>query len=63
MYQRLHMDKEVQFHMWTSFLEQVAKMAGGRLRGGIDAETRIVDDVDQATEKGGSLRDGEVQPP
>jgi hypothetical protein len=63
MYQRLHMAKEVQFHMWTSFLEQVAKMAGGRLRGGIDAETRIVDDEDQATEKGGSLRDGEVQPP
>ena len=57
MYQRLHMAKEVQFHMWTSFLERVAKVAGGRLRGGIDAETRIVDDEDQAAEKGGSLGD------
>jgi uncharacterized protein (UPF0548 family) len=46
MYQRLRMAKEVQFHMWTSFLERVAKIAGGRLRGGIDAETRIVDDED-----------------
>ncbi len=43
MYQRLHMAKEVQFHMWTSFLERVAKIAGGRLPGGIDAETRVVD--------------------
>ena len=47
MYQRLHMAKEVQFHMWTSFLERVAKIAGGRLPGGIDAETRIVDDEDR----------------
>jgi uncharacterized protein (UPF0548 family) len=44
MYQRLHMAKEVQFHMWTSFLERVANIAGGRLIGGIDAETRVVDD-------------------
>jgi len=51
MYQRLHMAKEVQFHMWTSFLERVAKIAGGRMRGGIDAETRIVDDENQAAEK------------
>ena len=57
MYQRLHMAKEVQFHMWISFLERVAKLAGGHLRGGIDAETRIVDDEHQASEKGGSLRD------
>ena len=44
MYHRLHMAKEVQFHMWTSFLERVVRIAGGRLQGGIDAETRIVDD-------------------
>ncbi|MDP1806225.1 MAG: DUF1990 family protein [Acidimicrobiales bacterium] len=47
MYQRLHMAKEVQFHMWTSFLERVARIAGGRLPWGIDAETRIVDDENQ----------------
>jgi uncharacterized protein (UPF0548 family) len=57
MYQRLHMAKEVQFHMWTSFLERVAKIAGGRLPGGIDAETRVVDDENQAAEKGRSLGD------
>ena len=44
MYQRMHMAKEVQLHMWTSFLERVVKAAGGRLRGGIDVETHIVDD-------------------
>ena len=37
----LRMAKEVQLHMWTSFLERVAKLAGGRLAGGIDVETRI----------------------
>ena len=46
MYQHLHMAKEVQFHMWTSFLERVVRIAGGRLRGGIDVETRMVDDED-----------------
>ncbi|MDQ3306648.1 MAG: DUF1990 domain-containing protein [Actinomycetota bacterium] len=44
MYQRVHLAKEVQFHMWTSFLERVVKLAGGRLTGGIDVETRTVDD-------------------
>jgi uncharacterized protein (UPF0548 family) len=44
MYQRLHMAKEVQFHMWTSFLERAVRVAGGRLTGGIDVETRIVDE-------------------
>lgn len=44
MYQRMHMAKEVQLHMWASFLERVVKVAGGRLQGGIDVETRVVDD-------------------
>ena len=44
MYQRMHMAKEVQLHMWASFLERVVKVAGGRLRGGIDVETHVVDD-------------------
>jgi hypothetical protein len=43
MYQRLRMAKEVQLHMWTSFLERAAKLAGGRLAGGLDIETRRVD--------------------
>jgi uncharacterized protein (UPF0548 family) len=45
MYQRLRMAKEVQLHMWTTFLERAAKLAGGRLEGGIDVETRTVDDA------------------
>lgn len=44
MYQTLRMAKEVQLHMWTSFLEEAVKLAGGRLVGGIDVETRTVDD-------------------
>ena len=57
MYQRVHMAKEVQLHLWTSFLERVGKAAGGRLRGGIDIETRIVDDEGEAGEHGRSPGD------
>jgi uncharacterized protein (UPF0548 family) len=57
MYQQLRMAKEVQLHMWTSFLEEVVKLAGGRLAGGIDVETRTVDDEGEAAEHGESLRD------
>jgi uncharacterized protein (UPF0548 family) len=57
MYQRLRMAKEVQLHMWTSFLERVVRMAGGRLAGGIDVDTRIVDDEDEAGERGQSLNE------
>jgi uncharacterized protein (UPF0548 family) len=49
MYQTLHMAKEVQLHMWTSFLEKAVKLAGGRLAGGVDVDTRVVD------ESGGGL--------
>jgi hypothetical protein len=43
LYNRLRMAKEIQLHMWTSFLERVARLAGGRLSGGIDIHTRRVD--------------------
>ncbi|MEY2534668.1 MAG: hypothetical protein QOF29_2578 [bacterium] len=43
LYDRLRMAKEIQLHMWTSFLERVARLAGGRLTGGIDIHTRRVD--------------------
>ncbi len=56
MYQRVHMAKEVQLHLWTSFLERVGKAAGGRLRAGIDIETRIVDDDDDEGEAGEHCR-------
>ena len=43
MHDRLRMAKEVQLHMWTSVVEQVARLAGGRLERGVDIETRRVD--------------------
>ena len=46
LYDRLRMAKEIQLHMWTSLLERVARVAGGRITGGIDIETRRVDDAD-----------------
>jgi hypothetical protein len=45
LYSRLRMAKEVQFHMWTSYLERVARVAGGRMTGGVDIETRRVDEA------------------
>jgi Domain of unknown function (DUF1990) len=46
LYHRLRMSKEVQLHMWTSFLERVANLSGGRLTGGIEIRTRRVDEPD-----------------
>ena len=42
LYRRLRMAKEVQLHLWTSVLEQVAELSGGRLTGGVDIDTRWV---------------------
>jgi hypothetical protein len=44
LYDRLRMSKEVQFHMWTSFLEGVVKLSGGRRDGGLAIVTRRVED-------------------
>jgi hypothetical protein len=44
LYHHLRMGKEVQLHMWTSFLERVAKLAGGRLTGGVEIVSRKVED-------------------
>jgi hypothetical protein len=43
LYHRLRMAKEVQLHMWTSFLENVVGLAGGRRCGRIAIETRRVE--------------------
>jgi hypothetical protein len=45
LYQRLRMSKEVQLHMWTSMLERVSELTGGRLTGGIEIRTHRVDDA------------------
>ena len=44
LYDRLRFSKEVQFHMWTSFLERVVKLSGGRRDGGLRIHTRRVDE-------------------
>ena len=43
LYHRLHMAKEVQFHMWISFLEGVVSLAGGRMTGGVEVLTYRVE--------------------
>ena len=43
LYDHLRMSKEVQLHMWTSTLEHVADLAGGRLTGGLTIRTRKID--------------------
>ncbi len=45
LYHRLRMAKEVQLHMWISFLERIVRLSGGRMTGGIDIHTRRVDEV------------------
>jgi hypothetical protein len=44
LYNHLRMAKEVQLHMWTSVLERVAKLAEGRVTGGIEITSRKVED-------------------
>lgn len=39
LYHRLRMAKEVQAHMWISFLERVVDLSGGRMTGGVEIET------------------------
>lgn len=43
LYHRLRMAKEVQAHMWISFLERVVDLSGGRMTGGIEIETERVE--------------------
>ena len=45
LYDRLRMAKEVQLHMWTSTLQRVSEVAGGRVTGGIDIHTRRVEET------------------
>jgi len=45
LYDRLRLSKEVQFHMWTSFLERAVKLSGGKRAGGLRIHTRKVAEV------------------
>ncbi len=44
LYDRMRISKEVQFHMWTSFLERVIRLSGGRRDGGLRIHTRRADE-------------------
>jgi hypothetical protein len=44
LYHRLRMAKEVQAHMWVSFLERVVHLSGGRMTGGIELHTERITD-------------------
>jgi hypothetical protein len=48
LYDRLRMSKEIQFHMWTSFLERVIELSGGERDGGLRIHTRRVADFSDA---------------
>jgi Domain of unknown function (DUF1990) len=43
LYHRLRMAKEVQAHMWISFLERVVDLSGGRMTGGVEIETERIE--------------------
>ena len=43
LYDRLRVAKEMQLHMWLSFLERAVKASGGRRSGPVDVETRRVE--------------------
>lgn len=48
LYHHIRMAKEIQLHMWISFLEGVVTMSGGRMTGGIEVDTRRVEDLSAA---------------
>jgi hypothetical protein len=43
LYHHVRMAKEIQLHMWISFLEGVVELSGGRMTGGIRIDTRRVE--------------------
>jgi Domain of unknown function (DUF1990) len=43
LYHKVRMAKEVQLHMWTSFLEGVTALSGGRMSGGVTIDTQRVE--------------------
>ena len=50
LYHRVRFAKEVQAHMWISFLEGVVSLSGGRMTGGIEIKTRRVEELPNAAE-------------
>jgi len=48
LFDRIRVNKEVQLHMWTSVLERLTRLSGGRRDGPIDISTRRVDPAELA---------------
>jgi Domain of unknown function (DUF1990) len=48
LYDRVRLVKEMQLHMWTHFCERIGRLAGGRIRGGIQIDTRRVEELPDA---------------
>jgi Domain of unknown function (DUF1990) len=44
LYHHLRMAKEIQAHMWISFLEGVVAIAGGKMTGGVEIDTERTED-------------------
>jgi hypothetical protein len=42
LYDRFGLAKEMQLHMWTHFCERISRLAGGRIRGGVQVHTHRV---------------------
>jgi uncharacterized protein (UPF0548 family) len=53
LFDHLRMSKEVQLHMWTSFLERAVKLSGGRRTGPLAIHTRRVPESDFDAGPGG----------
>jgi hypothetical protein len=45
LYHHVRMAKEIQLHMWISFLEGVVEISGGRMTGGVEIDTRRVENL------------------
>ncbi len=45
LYDRLRMSKEIQVHMWISFLERVIRLSGGTREGALRIDTRRLEEV------------------
>lgn len=46
LFDRLRVNKEVQLHMWTSVLERLVRLSGGRRDSTVDITTRRVDEAE-----------------
>ena len=56
LYAHVRMAKEIQLHMWTSALQRVVALAGGRMEGGIRVVTRRVDPEGRGSSRRGRRR-------